>query len=77
MQSMTAWGSSMPFIIRNSRELSSMEEPKPPWSTTGLGVGGVPLQGGQHGVVDGGEHCPFRAELYLGLGGVDVYVHRV
>ena len=35
MQSMTAWGSSMPFIIRNSRVLSSMAESDPLWSTTG------------------------------------------
>ena len=31
----TAWGRSMPFIIRNSRVLSSMAESEPLWSTTG------------------------------------------
>jgi hypothetical protein len=35
MHSITAWGSSMPFIIKNSRVLSSMEESDPLWSMTG------------------------------------------
>ena len=35
MHIITAWGSGMPFIIRNSRVLSSMAESEPLWSTTG------------------------------------------
>ena len=42
-----------------------------------LGVRGVPLQGGEDGVVHGGKDRPLAAELYLGLGGVDVHVHGV
>ena len=42
-----------------------------------LGVGGIPLQGGQDGVVHCRKDGPLRAELDLGFGGVDVYIHRV
>ena len=35
MHIITAWGRSMPFIIKNSRVLSSMELSEPLWSTTG------------------------------------------
>ena len=35
MVTMTAKGSSMPFMSRNSRVLSSMAESEPPWLTMG------------------------------------------
>ena len=39
-------------------------------------AGVVPLQGGQDGVVHRPEHRALIAELHLGLGRVDVHVHR-
>ena len=41
------------------------------------GVGGVPLQGGEDGVVHRRKDGPLAAEFHLGLGGVDVHVHGV
>ena len=35
MHIITAWGSSTPFIMRNSKVLSSMALSLPRWSTTG------------------------------------------
>ena len=43
----------------------------------GLRGTALPVQGPQHGVIEGVEDLPLADEFYLGLGGVDIHIHAV